>query len=182
MNLKVKNLTILAMLTALAYVTMLIVRVPFPAASFLTYDPKDVFIIIGGFLYGPLAVIPMSAAVSLLEMPVSGTGPVGLLMNILSTCSLAFTAAVIYKKYRTIFGALIGLAAGVIVMVSVMVLWNYIITPVYMGVPRAVVTSMLIPVFFPFNLLKGVYNAAMTMLVYKHLSAILRRLNMLPEK
>jgi len=124
-------------------------------------------------------VIPMSLTVSLLEMPVSGTGPVGLLMNMLSTCSLAFTASLIYSKRRTIAGAVTGLAAGVIIMVVCMILWNYIITPLYMGVPRAVVVNMLIPVFLPFNLLKGIYNAAITMLVYKQLSKILRRLNII---
>jgi len=179
MNSKIKSLTILAILTALAFVAMLLVRVPFPAASFLTYDPKDVFIIIGGFLYGPLAVIPMSVTVSLLEMPLSGTGPVGLLMNILATCSFAFTAAAIYKKRKTIVGAVTGIIAGVFLMIAVMLLWNYIITPMYMGVPREFVAGMLIPVFLPFNLLKGIYNAAITILIYKRLSIILRKLGML---
>ncbi|MCL1858856.1 MAG: ECF transporter S component [Oscillospiraceae bacterium] len=181
MNSKIKNIIILAILTALAYVAMLVVRVPFPAASFLTYDPKDVFIIIGGFLYGPLAVIPMSLVVSLLEMPLSGTGPVGLLMNILATCSFAFTAALIYKKRRTISGAVIGIISGVLLMIAVMILWNYLITPMYMGVPREFVAGMLIPVFLPFNLLKGIYNAAITILIYKRLSVVLRKLGILSE-
>jgi len=179
MNSRIKNLITLAILTALAYVTMLIVRVPFPAASFLTYDPKDVFIIIGGFLYNPFAVIPMSVIVSLLEMPLSGTGPVGLLMNILSTCAFALTAAVIYKKLRTITGAVIGLAAGIFMLTGVMILWNYIITPLYMSVPREVVVGMLLPVFLPFNLLKGVYNAAITILLYKRLSVVLKKLGII---
>jgi len=172
-----KNLAALAILTALAYVATLLFRIPlFPTASFLTYDPKDVFIIIGGFLYGPLAVIPMSAVVSLLEMPVSGTGPVGLLMNILSTCSFALTAAAIYKKRRTIIGAVIGIAAGIALMVTVMMLWNYIVTPVYMKVPREIVAGMLLPVFLPFNLIKGIYNAAITVLLYKRLANIIRKI------
>ncbi|MCL2095808.1 MAG: ECF transporter S component [Oscillospiraceae bacterium] len=176
MNKKFKIFIILAMLTSLAYVSVLFVRVPFPAASFLTYDPKDVFIIIGGFLYGPLAVLPMSAALSLLEMPLSGTGIIGLLMNMLSTCSLAFTAALIYKIRRTLFGAASGLFLGVIIMTGVMLLWNYIVTPGYMGVPREMVVNMLLPVFLPFNLLKGVYNTAITMLVYKRISKILNKI------
>ena len=187
MNSKIKNFITIAMLTALAYVTMLLILIPFPAASFLTYDPKDVFIIIGGFLYGPLVVIPMSVIVSLLEMPVTGTGPVGLLMNILSTCSFALTAALIYKKWRTIFGAAVGLGAGVIVMVAFMILWNIIVTPAYMlphldtAVARKIVIDMIIPVFLPFNLFKGIYNAAITVLLYKRLMDILRRLDMLPQ-
>ena len=180
-KLNLKNFAVLAILTALAYVATLLIRIPlFPAAPFLTYDPKDVFIIIGGFLYGPLAVIPMSAAVSVFEMPLSGTGPVGLLMNILSTCSFAATAAFFYAKKRTITGAVIGLALGVTLMVAAMLLWNYIVTPIYMKVPREIVAGMLLPVFLPFNLIKGIYNAALTMLVYKRVSVIIRKLRLLP--
>ena len=180
-KLNIKNLAVLAILTALAYVATLLIRIPlFPAAPFLTYDPKDVFIIIGGFLYGPLAVIPMSAAVSIFEMPLSGTGPVGLLMNILSTCSFAAAAAFVYAKKRTIGGAVAGLALGVALMIAVMLLWNYIVTPVYMKVPREIVAGMLLPVFLPFNLIKGIYNAALTMLVYKRVSVIIRKLRPTP--
>ena len=178
-KINVKSLSIIALLTALAYVVTLLVRIPFPAASFLTYDPKDVFIIIGGFLYGPLVVIPMSVVVSLLEMPLSGTGPVGLLMNVLSTCSFAFIAALIYRKRKTILGAVVGLFFGILLMAGIMILWNYIITPGYMGVPREVVVGMLLPVFVPFNLFKGVYNAAIAMLLYKRLSDILRKLRII---
>jgi len=67
----------------------------------------------------------------------------------------------------------------VIIMIGIMILWNYIVTPGYMGVPREVVVNMLIPVFLPFNLLKGLYNAAITMLIYKKLASILRRLNII---
>ena len=182
MKLKIKDFVMIAMLTALAYVTMLMILIPFPAASFLTYDPKDVFIIIGGFLYGPLVVIPMSVIVSLLEMPITNTGPYGLIMNIASTCSFAFTTALIYKKWRTIVGAAVGLGIGVIIMVGVMMLLNYTIAPIYTNAPREVVAKMLLPVFMPFNLFKGIYNAAITMLVYKKLSSILTKIHLTSKK
>jgi len=152
--------------------------VPLPP---LKYDPKDIFIIIGGFLYGPLWSAAMSVIVSLIEMvTVSTTGPIGLLMNIVSTCSFVCPAAAVYRRKRTIAGAVTGLVTGVILMVAIMMLWNYLITPLYTGAPREVVAKMLIPTFLPFNLLKGSLNAAVTMLIYKPLSISLRKLNMLP--
>ena len=60
-------------------------------------------------------------------------------------------------------------------MVSMMLLWNYLIAPIYMGYPRAAVAKLLLPVFLPFNLLKGGLNASVTMLLYKPVVTILRR-------
>ena len=67
-------------------------------------------------------------------------------------------------------------------MTVLMLAWNYIVTPLYMGVPRAVVAGMLIPTFLPFNLVKGGLNAGITMLLYKPLSAAIRRAGLLPGK
>jgi riboflavin transporter FmnP len=183
-KISVKTLAILGMLCALAYVVMFYSRSlpPITPMPPLKYDPKDIFIIIGGFLFGPFAAVAMSMVVSLIEMvTVSTTGPYGLLMNVVSTCAFAFPAAAIYGKSRTIKGAVAGLAAGVMLVVATMMLWNYIITPIYTGFPRAAVVSMLIPVFLPFNLLKASLNAALIMLIYKPLSAALRKTNFLPE-
>jgi hypothetical protein len=60
-----------------------------------------------------------------------------------------------------------GLISGVILTCGVMLLWNYLVTPFHMGVAREIVTSMLLPVFLPFNLIKGSINAALAMLLYK---------------
>jgi len=88
-------------------------------------------------------------------------------MNIIQTCSFAGTASFIYKSKRTITRAIIGLIAGWLLTTAVMLLWNYFITPIYMGLPREAVAKLLIPAFLPFNLLKGGLNAAITMLLYK---------------
>ena len=59
-------------------------------------------------------------------------------------------------------------------MVLVMLLWNYLITPIYMGYPREAVVKLLVPAFLPFNLIKGGLNAAMTMILYKPVITALR--------
>lgn len=181
----VKKLTSLSILSTIAFLlTYLFYILPIPAfvpvAPFLNYEPKDVVIMIAGFLYGPLAVIPMAIVVSLLEMPFSGTGVIGLAMNVISTCTFACTAATIYRKWRSIHGAIAGLACGVLVMTGVMLLWNYLLTPIFMGWPREAVAELLLPGFLPFNLVKGGLNAAMTILLYKPIRAALIKSNMLP--
>lgn len=180
MNTKTRKLTLIAMFCAIAYVVMVVARIP--VVLFLKYEPKDVILTIGGFLLGPLASAAISVVVSFVEMfTVSDTGIIGFVMNVLSSCSFACTAAVIYKKKHTLKGAVIGLISGCAVMVGVMLLWNYFITPLYMGYPREAVAELLLPAFLPFNLLKGGLNAGFTILLYKPVATALRKAHLAPE-
>ena len=174
---KTKKLVLLSMFCAIAYVVMAFGRIPI--VLFLKYDPKDIIIVIAGFLFGAPSALAVSAVVSLIEMlTLSDTGIIGLFMNILSTASFACMAAAVYKKDHTLRGAILGLVMGTICMVIVMLLWNYLITPLYMGVSRADVAALIIPAFLPFNLLKGVLNAAITMLIYKPVVGTLTRMRL----
>ena len=63
-----------------------------------------------------------------------------------------------------------------------MLLWNYLITPIYMGMDREeIVVPMLIPVFLPFNLVKGGLNMALILLLYKPVVTALRKARLVPE-
>jgi len=178
----VKNMVLVAMLAAVAYLLVFFIRIP--VVLFLSYEPKDVVITIGGFLLGPMAAFAASVVVSLVEMlTISTTGPIGCVMNLLSTCSFACIAALIYKKRHNLAGAVLGLLAGSAAMVITMLLWNYLITPLYMtGTSRADVAAMLVPIFLPFNLLKAGFNAALTLLLYKPLVTALRRTGLVERK
>ncbi len=175
MKLSVKKMVLIAMLAAASYVVVSLVRIP--VVLFLKYEPKDVIITIGGFLLGPWAAAACSAIVSLLEMVTVGsdTGPIGALMNFLSTCCFACTAGILYKRNHTAKGAVLGLALGSVVTVAAMLLWNWLITPLYMGVPREQVQALLIPAFLPFNVLKVGLNTALTLALYKPVVGALRR-------
>ena len=165
-----------AMFAALSFVAVLLAKVIPNVAGFLSYEPKDAVIVIAGLLYGPLTSVLISVIVSFIEMiTISATGPYGFLMNVVSTCAFAVPAAWYYQKHRTQKGAVIGLILGVLVMAAAMLLWNYIITPFYMGVPRETVSGMLMTVFLPFNLVKGGINAGLTLLLYKPIVNALRK-------
>lgn len=174
MNSKTRKITTVGMLCALAYVVVVVGRIPL--VLFLKYDPKDVIIAIGGLIFGPLTSFLVSLIVSFVEMiTISDNGVIGFIMNIISSCSFACTAAFIYKKRRKLSGAIIGLLCGWGTMIIVMMLWNYLVTPIYMGYPRESVVKLLLPAFLPFNLIKGGLNAAITMLLYKPIVTALRR-------
>ncbi|MCL2676196.1 MAG: ECF transporter S component, partial [Firmicutes bacterium] len=158
-----KQITLTALLAACAYVVAYTVRLTLvPAATYLRYDPKDIFIIFGGFMFGPLTAFGMAVLVAFLELiTVSVSGPIGMIMNVLSSASFVCTAAYIYSKKRTLSGAVIALVIGVIFMTATMLLWNYLVVPLFTpGITRERVVTMLLPIFLPFNLLKGSINAA----------------------
>ena len=181
MKLSVRKLVTLAMFAAVAYILVFFVHIP--VVLFLKYEPKDVAITISGFLFDPLSAFLVSLVVSLVEMvSISDTGIIGAAMNLLSTCSFACTAAFIYKRKRSLSGAITGLAVGSVVMVAVMMLWNWLITPLYMGVSRQAVEALLLPAFLPFNLLKAALNSALTMALYKPLVTGLRKVGLLEQR
>ncbi|MBR6395634.1 MAG: ECF transporter S component [Lachnospiraceae bacterium] len=171
-----KYVAIIAMFTALAFVSVVVSKVIPNVAGFLSYEPKDSIITIAGFIFGPLSSVIVAVLVSFVEMiTISTTGPIGFLMNVIGTCAFVLPATVFYKKDRSRRGALIGLCMGIVCMTVCMLLWNYIITPLYMKVDRSVVVGMLLPVFLPFNLIKGGINTGITLLLYKPVVTALRK-------
>ena len=165
---KTKKICLIGIFCALSYGAMLISKLIPPISGFLQYDAKDIIIVISGFLLGPLCTLAVSIIEALLEMvTVSSTGPIGLLMNIIATLSFCFTASCIYKRKKSFTGAVISLAFGTIFLTVSMLLWNYLITPMYMNIERKVVLQMLPTVFLPFNIVKGSINSIITLILYK---------------
>lgn len=174
----IKKLVTMGMLTALAYAVMAVCKVIPKVGGFLSLDAIDAVIGIGGFLFGPAAAVMMIVVEALIEMvTLSTTGWYGLLMNILSTTLLICPAVLIYRRKRNTAWAAFGLVVGVICRTLGMILFNYLITPLYFGMPRAAVVEMM-PMISTFNLVKGVLNAALLMLVYPPVSAALRKVGL----
>ena len=140
MNTNTRKIAATGMLCALTYVVMAVGRVP--VVLFLKYDPSDIVVTLGGLIWGPMTAFTVSAVVAVIEMlTVSDTGILGCIMNVVQTVSFACTAALIYRRRRTLGGAVAGLLTGCAAMVAVMMLWNYFLTPLYMGYPREAVAA-----------------------------------------
>ena len=181
-RMNVKTITSLGMLTAISYVVMLLSKALPQVSGFLQLDLKDTVMCIGGFIFGPVAAAAIAIVVAVVEMfTVSDTGIIGCIMNVLATCAFCCTASYVYKKVHTKKGAVLGLALGTVCLVVVMLLWNYLITPIYMVMDRSVVASMLIPVFLPFNFVKGGLNMTLILVLYKPVVTALRKARLVPE-
>lgn len=179
-NYKVLKLTLAALFSAIAFLTVFLFRIP--VVLFLKYEAKDVIIALEALILGPVYAVISSLVVSLIEMvSISQTGPIGAIMNVLSTVTYVLPVAILYKRKKTLQMAVTGLVLGTLIMTACMLLWNYLITPWYMETPRDVVAGMLLPYFLPFNLLKGILNTAFTLLLYKPIMNALRRMSLLPK-
>lgn len=172
-----RSMVSLAMLAAISIILVAVIHFPLiPAAAFLEYDPADVPILIGTFAFGPVAGLLLTIVVSVIQgMTVSaGSGIIGIVMHIFATGACALVAGSIYKKNKTRTSALLALCAGALVQTVAMVIMNMIFTPLFMGQPLEVVLAMLVPVIVPFNLLKAGINCAVTFVLYKSISPLLK--------
>ena len=168
-----KKITTVGMLCAMAMIVNVFISFPIvPAVSFLRYDPKDILIVIGGFIYGPMTSLLMSFICSIFEIMLKGG-------NILDV--FACMAAFVYKKVHNQKGAILGLVLGVMCTTISMLIWNYIITPIYYGMPRSAIVPMLLPGILPFNLIKATMNAAIVFFLYKPVVQILRRTHLVEK-
>lgn len=176
MKIKTKQLTQMAVLAAMSILLVYLIRFPiFPAAPFLEYDPADIPIFIGTFMFGPVGGLTLTGIVCVLQgiTVSSASGIIGILMHFFATGSFVLVAGIVYKRNRTRKGAIIGLSIGVVAMTITMIIWNIIFTPLFLGVPIEAVLPMILPIILPFNIIKAGVNGAITFMVYKSISKVL---------
>ncbi len=163
---------LVAMFCALAYVVECIFHIK---VMFLTFDLKDFVITVGGMIFGPISALTMSVVLSFLEfVTISDTGFWGMIMNFAGTASFSVTAALIYRYRKTMVSAVVALVTSVITMTAVMMIANLIITPIFRGTTTSAVVGMIPTLLLPFNLAKGILNAAVVLALYKPIVSALR--------
>lgn len=189
---KIRLITGTAMLTAVAVVLQYIeISIPI-IPSFIKLDFSDLPELIGAFAYGPLAGVLIALFKNLIHLAVSQSGFIGELSNFVLGASFALVAGLVYKKKKTKSGAVIAGLLGALTMAAVSLpLNNFVIYPLYysvMGFPKEAILGMyqaILPsvksifqalVIFnvPFTFVKAIICAAVSMLIYKPLSALLK--------
>lgn len=172
---KVKKLTIISLFCAMSFIVSLIFPIK---VMFLTLDFKDTISTICGMFFGPVAGLFCAVIVPFIEFLYSDTGVYGLIMNLISSVTFVCVSTLIYKYRKTIWGAVIGLVTAACATVAVMLVANLFITPYYMGVTQEAVINLIPKVILPFNVVKTILNASITMLLYKPISKVLKRMGL----
>ncbi|MBR5977029.1 MAG: ECF transporter S component [Clostridia bacterium] len=160
--------------------------------SFIKLDFSDIPELIIAFAYGPLSGCIVCLIKNLIHMPLSSSAFIGELSNFLLGCCFVVPAGLIYKKNKTKKTALIASIAGAVIMGLCSLPLNYfLIYPLYMnvlGFPYEAIVGMyqailpsadtlvkdLIIFNIPFTICKGLIDAAITFLIYKRISPILK--------
>ena len=196
--LSVRNLVLIAMMSAVAVVLMLFeFPLPFIAPPFYELDFSELPVLIGTFAMGPMAGVMIELVKILLNLLINGTSTayVGELANFLVGCAFILPAGLIYKVKKTRNGAWIAMAVGTICLVVAGCLLNaFLLLPFYanslfasaggmdaiLAAGAAVhpaigsVTGFVIFCVAPFNLVKGVAVSLLTALLYKKVSVLIK--------
>ena len=188
------NLTMIAMLSAIAAVLMIFeIQLPF-SPSFVKFDFSDLPVMLGGFLIGPFAGGIIAFMKILLHFLLNGTTSffVGDLSNLLLTLSFVLPASFIYQQKKTKKTAIQGLLVSIICTSLLAIIFNlFLIFPLYLKVLNLkmvdlinmihVVNPLVKDVFtmivfslLPFNLFKYSIVSMITMLSYKKLSILFK--------
>ena len=192
------NTRVMVKVSVLGVISFLLMFFEFPIAfmvpPFIKMDISDIPAILGAFAIGPMAGVIIQFLKNFLNLILEGTttGAVGEFANFVVGSTFAFTAGAIYFRNKSFKNAVIGLIIGTLAMTLVISLANYhIMFPFYaklfglpvedlVGMGRAIngnivdLKTMMIYSISPFNLLKGGVVSAITILIYKRLSPILK--------
>ena len=191
-DLNTRNLVKIAMLSAVAFVLMLL---SFPLAAifpfFLKLDFSEVPALLGGFALGPIAGALIVLIKNILILLIRGTDSyyVGEFSNFIVGSCLVIPASIIYMRNKTKGNAIWGLMTGTVIMTIGACLSNYfLVLPLYQqfipleqiiaSSPLEIVEDMKTLILFgiaPYNLVKGIVVSTATMLVYKKLSPLLHK-------
>lgn len=175
-----------ALLSAIAVIFMYFDFPILPAFPFLKIDLSDVPALIGGFALGPAAGLIIEAFKNVLIMIIKGSesGGVGNLANFIIGASFVYPAALIYHRRRTFKSALISMLVAIVSMSFIGVLANYfILIPLYAAnMPKDKLVNYILTGIIPFNMIKGAIISVCTLAVYKKVSPVIQKENLLSSK
>lgn len=190
----VRYLTATAMLTAVAYILMFFdFSIPMLIPSFIKMDLSELPALIGSFAMGPMCGVLVCLLKNLLHLTITTTGGVGELSNFILGAAFVLPAGLIYKHKKTRKSALLGSLFGAAVMGVLSIVSNYyLVYPFYynfmpketvLAAYQAILPGMknilqcLVCFNMPFTIVKGLISVAITFVIYKSLSPILKGVN-----
>ena len=196
---RIAVLALFSALAALLYIFNFAIPGVFP--TFLEFKFSDIPVLIGTFALGPLSgciIVIMMVLIKLVAVSTS-TMFVGDFADILIGVAFCLPAGLIYQRHRTFRGALAGIGIGSAVSVAVALIANRVVlVPFYvqfmfggsweplLGMMTSLFPSCTRENFYtlylwasvlPFNVLRCLAASLVTLLVYKHVSRAINRMN-----
>ena len=185
-----RELAVTAMLSAVAFVLMFLdFPIPFLIPNFVKMDFSELPALLAAFSLGPVYGVMVCLVKNIIHLAITTTAGAGELCNFMLGACFVFPAGLLYHKFKSRKGALVGTLVGAVIMGLLSIPLNYYITyPIYanfmpieaiMGLYQQIRPSVngllecLIVFNAPFTLAKGLLTAALCFLIYKPLSPLL---------
>ena len=183
-----KNVAGMAVFSALSFVIYLL-EIPIFAgtpASFLELDLSNVFVMLAGFMYGPIPALIVCGVKEAIHITIGSTGGIGELANFIITTSYALLPTIAYRYKKGIKVVIITLAISCLIQSGVSLLVNKFINfPFFMGsvpfVPNETSESMFSVLWgyvLAFNAIKSVVISIVTIVLYKKISYLFKKINL----
>ena len=178
----------MAVFSALSFVVYLL-EIPIFAstpASFLELDFSNVFVMLAGFMYGPIPAIIITLVKELIHIAVGTTGGVGELANIIITTAFVLIPSIAYSRKKSLKTVIITLIIACFVQTGISLLVNKFINfPFFMGSVPFVPTELSNSIFeslwvyvMVFNAIKSVAISLVTIFLYKKVSYLFKKINL----
>lgn len=172
-----KRIALMAMFVALSYGVSFLEIPLFPAAGFLKLDFGNVFILLIGFLLGPVEGLIVCALKECLRMIGSSSAGVGEIANMAVTGAYILLPCILYRFKKGLRSVAISLLAACFIGTLAALFCNRFINfPLYMGAGAAEAFRSLFWYIVAFNFIKTASVGVLTLLLYKRLSVFLKKM------
>ena len=183
-----KNIAGMAIFSALSFIVYLLEFPIFAGtpASFLKLDFSNVFVMLAGFMYGPIPATIVLLIKEALHIAVGGTGGVGELANFIITASYVLIPSIFYRHKKGLKGVIITLIFACFMQTGMSLIVNKLINfPFFMGGVPFITTDYSNKMFnslwgyiLAFNGIKSVAISVITVLVYKKVSHLFKKIKL----
>ncbi len=171
-----KSLAGMAIFTALSYGVSFLEFSIFPSSPvfFLKMDFSNVFIMLAGFMYGPIAVVFVGIIKELLCLIGSTSFGIGQIANFIVILAFVLPPSIIYNKKKGIKVVILSLILACVLQIIFAMLANKFITfPLY---GMDVVFDQCFWLILAFNAIKSVTISVITILLYKRISYVFEKM------
>ncbi|MCQ2387093.1 MAG: ECF transporter S component [Clostridia bacterium] len=172
-----KNIAGMGVFVALSFILYLpIFEIPLFAGTPYKLDFSNLFVLLGGFMYGPFGGIIILLIKELLHIPLGGTGGVGELANTIIGLSFILFPTILYRYKKGLKVVIFSLIIACVLQIIVGVLANkFILLPFFKA-------SEFFEKWFWFivalNAIKSICSSLFSIFFYKKLSFLFRKINL----
>jgi len=198
---RIRFITRVSMFSALSFVFYAFLKFPLPFfPAFLEINFSNLFIIIGSLLTGPIGGLIICLIRFLIKLPMSSTMYVGELTDLILSIFVMLPASLAYLYKHDKKGGFLGIILSFISWIITSMLLNiFISVPCYIklffnnsvdtfiNVLSSTIKNIdssnylykyIFLAVLPFNLINGLINCGLALLVYKKISTILKRMGL----